>query len=215
MAKSDITLEQARAVVDRVAKELGLLSVDTTGFIKIQGPGNKQRMYIQRSRTLGRIDFTVDLDPADPAYKQMTSPNGSIKCHVVPDLEQLERCLRMLADTSLPTQVPNKPRPFAATKAPGPRRPKAVSDPIPEAALAPIPEGGTLESRLEVLKSRARKAKIERLMENDATGKLTREEASDIVDGKVTKDDVDEAAANGAAAELAETLAETGIEVSQ
>lgn len=193
MAKSDITLEQARAVIDRVSAELGLLSKDTSGFIKVEGPTNKHRVYVQMSRTLNRIDFTVDLPPDDPMYKQMSNPNGSIRCHIVPTLEFLERALRMLGDSGLATQVPNKPRPFAPTKAPV-HRPKPVAAPVPEAALIPVIDGErlSLEARLKRIKDRAREARINRIMENpDQFGTMTRDEAAALVDGRVEREDLE------------------------
>lgn len=215
MAKSDVTIEQAQAVIDRVAQEIGLLVSNTSGFIKVQGPTNKHRIYIQKSRSLGRIDFTVDLASDDPAYKQLTAPNGSVKCHVVPDLTQLERCLRMLGDSSLGTQVPNKPRPFAPTKQPA-RKPKAVAAPVPEEALVPVPEGGPLKDRIAVIKNRAREARINMILENaDKYGEMSYEDAAQLVDDKVDLRELEEQRRNQNAAELAETLAETGVEVAQ
>lgn len=215
MAKTDITIEQAQAVIDRVAQELGLLVAPTAGFIKIQGPTNKQRIYVQKARHLGRIDCTIDLPTDDPAYKQLSAPNGSVRCHVVPDLEQLERVLRMLGDSNLPTQVPNKPRPFAATKQP-PRKPKAVAAPVPEEALDPVPEGDPLKDRIAVIRSRAREARINMILENaDKYGEMSHDEAAALVDGKVDLRELEEQRRNQGNAELVETLAETGIEVSQ
>ena len=192
MAKSDITLEQARAVIDRVSQELGLLNKDTSGFIKVEGPTNKHRVYVQMSRMLNRIDFTVDLPTDDPMYKQMANPNGSIRCHVVPTLENLERALRMLGDASLAVQVPNKPRPFAPTKTPV-RRPKPVSMPVPEAALIPVIDGErlALAARLERIKERVRAAKIARILENpDEFGQVTAEEAAAMVDSGAQREAV-------------------------
>lgn len=219
MSKSDTTLEQARMKIETVAKELGLLHTDTSGFIKVQGPTNKHRLYVQKSKHLGRIDCTIDLPSDDPAFKQ-PFPNGSVKCQVVPTLEQLERALRMLGDPNIGTQVPNKPRPFAATKAPPARKPKAVSPTVPLEALEEVPDsaGGPskveLQNRLKALKARSRLAKIRRIMENpEQYGHLSEEEAAAIVDGKVAQSDMDEAGRNAEAADLRETLAETGIEV--
>jgi hypothetical protein len=222
MSKSDITLEQAQVVVDRVAKELGLLVKETSGFLKVEGPTNKHRVYIQRSRTLNRIDFTVDLPTDDPMYKQLGAPNGSVRCHVLPSLENLERALRMLGDSSLETQVPNKPRPFAASKAPV-RRPKPIEQPVPEAALIPVIDGErlSLEARLHRIHERAREARIKRILENpDQFGAKTRQEAEDIVDKKSQRDedvaaDLAEADKNAGDAYLEGILAETGLEVSQ
>lgn len=208
MAKSDVTQEQARAVIDRVAQELGLLVAETSGFIKVQGPTNKHRVYVQRSRTLNRIDTTLPLPTDDPAYKGLAAPNGSISCHVQPDLEQLERALRMLADSSVGTQVPNKPRPFAAVKAPAARRPKPVAEPMLETALEPVPEGGSLKDRLRAIRDSARAAKVRRYVENG----MSEDEAEAVVAGKVTAADVGETIRNATEAELSQVAVESGIE---
>lgn len=219
MAKSDIRIEQANAVIDRVAQELGLLVSDTSFGKKIEGPANKHRMYVQRGQFLGRIDFTVPLELDDPAYIQLGAPNGSVKCHVRPDLVQLERCLRMLASTELSKQVPNKPRPFAATKAPAPRRPKATAEPVPAEALREIEVDAaraSLEDRLALIKAKARSARIRMILENpDKYGPLSEEQAANLVDGKgrVEADDLMEAARNSALTETASVLGEAGIEV--
>lgn len=210
MSKSDVTQEQARAVIDRVAQELGLLVAETSGFIKVQGPTNKHRIYVQRSRTLNRIDTTVPIATDDPAYKALAAPNGSIASHITPDLEQLERALRMLADATLGTQVPNKPRPFAATKAPAARRPKPVAEPMSETVLEPVPEGGSLKDRLAAIRDSSRKAKIRRFVENNA---LSEEEAEAVVSGKITLESLTESVDNARTAEALELLQESGIEV--
>ncbi len=215
MSKSDITIEQAQVVIDRVAQELGLLQTQNSGFLKIEGPTNKHRLYVQKARNLGRIDLTIDLPQDDPAYVQLKGPCGSIKCHVLPTLEQLERCLRMLGDGSLGKQVPNKPRPFAASKQP-PRRPKAVAAPIPESALTPIPEDGVLKDRLAKIAVAAKRARAMRIVENpDVYGKYSFDEALAIIEGGVDLAELRAQVEAEKRAELGEVLAETGIEVAQ
>lgn len=209
MAKSDVTQEQARAVIDRVAQELGLLVADTSGFIKVQGPSNKHRIYVQKSRTLNRIDTTLVLPTDDPAYKALSAPNGSISSHVTPDLEQLERVLRMLGDSSLTTQVANKPRPFAATKAPAARKPKPTDEPVSEVKLEPVPEGGSLKDRLEAIRDGARQARIRRYMENHD---LSQDEAELVADKKATLDEVLEQRSAVDRAEAVAVAAEAGID---
>lgn len=218
MAKSDVTIEQAQAVIDRVAQELGLLQKPTSGFLKVEGPTNKHRVYVQKSRSLGRIDCTIDLPTDDPAYKQLSAPNGSVKCHVVPDLVQLERVLRMLGDSNLGVQVPNKPRPFAATKQP-PRKPKAVAAPVPEEALEPAIDFGdgqvmTMKDRALHIRDRARAARANMLLENaDKYGEMTYEEAYEHVVRKTDLAELAEAHRARLTAETQEVLAEAGIEI--
>lgn len=197
MAKTEITIEQALVTIDKVVNELGLLfSAQGKGFYQIVGPTTKHKVYVQKSKRLNRIDTSMDL-PTDlvdsagvPLRVELKNPNGSVKCHVEPSLENLERVLRMLADADIGTHVMNRPRPFAATKAPV-HKPRPVTEPVPEIALEPVPEGGSLEERLAVLRARGRLARVNRLLENDTTGRLTREEAEAIEDGRISPDDLE------------------------
>lgn len=196
MAKTDITIEQALVTIDKVVNELGLLfSTQGKGFYQVVGPTTKHKVYVQRSTRLNRIDTSMDLaaDLVDaagvPLRIELKNPNGSIKCHVAPSLENLERVLRMLADAGVGTHVMNRPRPFAPTKDPV-RKPRPITEPVPEIALVPVPENGSLEERLATLRHRGRLARVNRLLENDTTGTLTREEAEAIEDGRISPDDL-------------------------
>ncbi len=217
MAKSDIRIEEAHAVIDRVSQELGLLVSDTSFGKKVQGPSNKHRMYVQKGAFLGRIDFTVALDQGDPAYIKLEAPNGAIRCRVSPSLEHLERCLRMLGDTGLDVQVSNKPRPFSAT-----HRPKAIAIPVPIESLPEVPvdsDRARLEDRIEAIKAQARSARIRMVLENQAKyGLLSEDEAAALVDGRLGSDadvgDVIDASRNADLAEVSNALSEAGIEVS-
>lgn len=219
MAKNDITAEAARVVIDRVAQELGLLVAETSGFLKVQGPTNKQRIYVQRSKFLGRIDTTLPttLEDGTPIQgtKPLSNPNGSVTCHLDGTLENLEFHLRRLGDGTIGVQVPNKPRPFAATKQPA-RKPKPTAEGV-DVMMAPEPtdefklDGLTLKQRLKAIATQARSARIRRYLENDDSGKLTEDMAADIVDGKATFEEL------VGAVDLAvnDALAEAGIEVNQ
>ena len=219
MAKTDITIEQALLVVDRVVNELGLIfSAAGKGFYQVVGPTTKHKVYIQKTRTLGRIDTSIDLDKdltgavGEPLRYELKNGNGSIKCHVSPSLENLERVLRMLGDAEIGTHVMNRPRPFTPTKAPE-RKPRPVTEPVPEIALQPVPEGGSLEDRLAGIRARGRLARINRLLENDTTGRLTREEAEAIEDGRISADDL-EHRQDLAQRDVEEAIA-SGIEVAE
>lgn len=214
MSKSDVTQEQARTMIDRVAQELGLLVADTSGFIKVQGATSKHRIYVQRSRTLNRVDTTLPIPADDPAYKGLSAPNGSIACHVQPDLVQLERALRMLADPAFGTQTPNKPRPFAGSKAPAARKPQPLVEPVDEARLAPIPEGGDLKTRLAKIKEGARRGRIQRIIDNpEKYGAMSEAEAEELVDSKVSLEDFAENRKGQATVELMDLQAETGVQL--
>lgn len=214
MSKSDVTLEQAQVVIDRVAQEVGLLVNQTTGFIKIQGPSNKHRVYVQKSRKLNRIDTTLPIPSDSPMYKPLSAPNGAIVCNVQPTLEHLEAALRMLADSTLSVQTSNKPRPFAATKAPTPRKPKPTAEPVEEKKLVPVPQGGDLKERLAKIRESARRARINRILENpDKYGITDEGEAAELVDSKVSLDEFEAKRAAQSSVELADLQAETGIQI--
>lgn len=215
MAKSNITKESARAVIDRVAQELGLLLTPKGQFLKIEGPTNKQRIYVQQSKMLGRIDTTLDV-LGQPGTIQLSTPNGSIRCHIEPTLEYLESFLRMLGDSSVEKQVINKPRPFGATKQPT-RTPRPTATPIRMDEIVVehepkeyIAEGGTLEQRLQAIKDGVRRAKVRALVENKG---ISEEEANDILDGKIQEDAATDQAVASGKAEVTELLKETGVEV--
>jgi hypothetical protein len=216
MAKSDITQEQARGLVDRIAQELGLLVAEKSGFVKVEGPTNKHRVYVQRSKTLGRIDTTLPLSVDDEMYEGLKGPLGSITCHIKPTLEYLERALRMLGDGAMSTQVINRPRPFAANKGPNRRTPKAIAPPVNfEKPVEPeeyIAEGGTLEARLKDIRARAREARLKRIMEER---NVDREEALLILDRKVEEADVIAYQKSAEEAETNEFIRESGIEIEQ
>jgi hypothetical protein len=212
MSKNDVTLEQARVVIDRVAQAKGLLVNETSGFVKVQSPTSKHRIYVQRSKTLNRIDTTLPIPADDPAHKALAAPNGSISCHVQPDLDQLERALEMLCDPAFGTQVPNKPRPFAATKAPPARKPKPTEEPVEEVRLVAIPAGGSLEERLARIKERARSARVDRIMQNpEKYGAMAQEEAEALVDSKVSLEDFALGRKQELQAETADIVAEAGL----
>jgi hypothetical protein len=187
MAKSEVTQEQALNLADRLAQELGLIRKDTSSFFRWYNPANKHNIYIQKSRFLNRIDFTVNLPTDDPMYRQLTAGNGSISCHIVPSLENVERAMRMMVDAGTGALVQNKPRPFAPTKAPPARKPKPVEEPMPEVKLEPVPQGGSLADRLEAIREQARHGKVQRLLQDPETyGEMTADEAEELVDSKVS-----------------------------
>lgn len=191
MAKSDVTVESAMLVVDRLAKELGLLVGSTSACHKVEGPVNKHRIYIFKAKALGRIDFTMSLDATDPAFAEAVGDNGAIRCKIKPDLVQLERCLRMLGDATAVTQVSNKPKPFAATKNAGPRTPKPTAKPT-QIEVEEVPEpvgddGQTLLQRLGKISDRLRAAKVNRLIDEHG---LTQDEAEAVLDKRLDLEDV-------------------------
>lgn len=201
-------------MIDRVAQELGLILSKKGPYLKVEGPSNKHRIYVMESKFLGRIDTTLDV-LGQPGTTQLNQPNGSIRCHIEPNLEHLETFLRMLGDSSLGKQVPNKHRPFGAVKQPS-RTPRPTAQPVQVEDVQPveyIAEGGTLAERIEMIKAGVRRAKIRLLVEEKG---MTREEAEAHLDRRVEDGDraAEELAQARQEAEVKDIIRETGVEVS-
>lgn len=214
MANKEVTIEEARILITRVAEETGLIVSDNKGFIKVISPGTGHKVYVSKTGTLGRIDCSLDL-PAEEEGKEvlrlpLKAPNGAIKCHVKPTLEALEQAMRLMANPDTEKREVNRPRPFAANQV---HRPRPLAQPVPEMALEPIAtvDGETLGDRLQRLKERGRLARVNRRLENDTTGMLTREIAEAVEDGRVAEEDL-EHVPDRAARDVAEAIG-SGVEV--
>lgn len=215
MTKSNVTLDEARMLVDRIAQEHGLLVGSTKAFLKVEGPTNKHRIYIQLTKKLGRIDTTLPLPAGEPGTRGLESPNGSVTCHIEPDLAHLERFLLMLADGSVGSLVTNKPRPFAPSKAPA-RRPTPIAAPVAPEELEDEstkddddPKMVELANRLDEIKRRSRAARIRRLMEDRS---CSREEAEEALDGRTLSEAI-EWLDSRVSLETRDAIREAGIEV--
>lgn len=210
--KSNISIEHALAVIDKVTQELGLLRSDTSACYKIQGPTNKHRMYVFKSKTLGKIDTTLPVQ-GQPGTYGLSAPNGAIACHVDADLVHLETYLRMLGDAELGKQESNKPRPFAATRGPKARSIGPVVAPIPEREVVEpteyIAQGGTLDERLASIKGRARAARIRRYVDEHG---LSEEEAREVAEGNLALEDVIGSRNRSSSIEAESVAEEAGIE---
>jgi len=216
MAKSTIEMTDALALIDRLAGPLGLVCDNTKTFgPKVSGPSG-HKIHVQKGRFLGRIDTTLPLQPDDPDYVQLSAPNGSIRCHVRPDLSALERCLRMLADPGTETHAPARPPgPYSRPKPPPARRPRAITEPVVLKEPEVDPERRLLEDRVAAIRAQARAARIAKVLENpDKYGTLTEDQAAALVDGRgrVEAEDLVEATRNSALSETALALDEAGIE---
>lgn len=172
----DILTEDAMLLVNRLAPELGLLVTDTAGFHKVVSSSTKHYIYIQKSRKLGVINTSLPLPKDEPGTKPLTKDNGSVTCHIVPELEHLERFLRMLSAPETPPFKAVKNRPFAVTKPPAPRQPKPVAAPVPLSAIPAAAPGGFepdpedprpahLQARILLIKQQSRAARVRRWME--------------------------------------------------
>lgn len=223
--KTTIPLIEARNLVNKLCAELGLLTRDTSSNIKVHSPLNDHNVYVQMTVTMGRIDTSLEIPVDDPLYIGLETPNGGISCHVTPNLENLEKVLRMLADPETPKKKSNKNRPFAATKKPEVRKLSTVAAPVDVSETAdgtsmvdspshePTP-ADQLQQRLADIKDRARKARINRFLDNDETGLMTREQAEAIVDGRVDADDIIAGLRGQLGVQTASELADTGVEFS-
>lgn len=218
-------IAEAMDLVSRIAQELGLLADGENAvkaFYKIEGATTKQKIYIQRSKRLGRIDSTLERTLPDgteaPGVIPLSAHNGKIRYHVQPTLRMLELHLRRLADPAEGSQDTKRARPFMPAPPRKPEVPKARSMPIDVPSVpdvirdeksARIP----LKDRLDAIAERARLARIRRVLENPQIhGNLTREEAADLVDGKVTQDELDQRYQQGEIHAVQELAVHSGIE---
>lgn len=209
--KSDIPFNQARVLIDRICAELGFHTSEKSAFLKIECPSTRHRMYVSMSKTLGHIDTTLPVK-GEPGTYPLSKHNGSITCHIEPDLESLERYMRMLADGSMGKQTINRPRPMAIVRGPAARAPKPVTAAQPAA-------GGDrrhpdLVAKLEALKERQRKAKERRRLEEQGIDPDLADRAADVIgQSGIDEDDLIDAARNSRDQELSEDLYEAGIDV--
>lgn len=191
MSSKRASIEDAVSLVTRVASETDLVVSETKSCIKVVSPGTGHKLYVHRTSSLTKIDSTLELEQEPEGRESLRiplkAPNGAIRCHIVPSLEALEKALRLTADPKSGTRDASQPRPFAAA-----RQPRPVVTPLPEAAVTPVPtvEGQTLDERLRVLRDRGRRARAQRLVENDETGTMTHELALRIVSGEISVDDL-------------------------
>ena len=176
-----ITVDEAMLLVRKIADEVGLTVDQTSGFWKIVGP-NSHLIYIQKSKKLGTINTTLPLPAGEPGTKGLQKPNGSITCHIEPELVHLERFLRMLADKEVGKFEVRHPKPFAATKAPEPRRPKAVVPAVPMSEIRAelekhvTPEGRRsldLQARIDMIHEGVRRARYRRYQEEGFDDELS------------------------------------------
>ncbi len=211
-------------LVTKVSEEIGLLNTETSGFFKISG-SSKHLIYIQKSRKLGLINTTLPLPVGEPGTRGLKKPNGSIVCHVEPDLMHLERFLRMLADAGTVKHEQNKPRPFAPSKPPV-RRPNPVVDPVPMSTVLAVtiepmefvdpddPRPPALQVRLARIHIAARKSRVDRWVDEG----FDRETAEKIADKILEPEDarehlVAQRASEGRSETVSGIVAETGLEL--
>lgn len=193
MANSAVTIDEARVLITRIAQEVGLIVSDNKGYIKVVSPGTGHKLYVQKTASLGKIDCSLELPVEEVGKETLRLPlkngNGAIRCHIVPTLGALEQALRLIGEGD--KREVNRPRPFAATRNTV-HRPTPVAPMIPEMALEPVVtvDGETFKDRLQRLKDRGRLARVNRRLENDTTGLLTRELAEALEDGRISEEDL-------------------------
>ena len=172
----EVLTEDAMKLVNGLAQELGLLVTDTAGFHKLVSSATKHYIYIQKSRKLGVINCSLDVPKDEPGTKPLTKDNGSVRFQIVPELEHLERFLRLLSDPATPPFKAAKNRPFAVTKPPALRQPRPVAAPVPLSAIPAAAPGGfeadpedprpeRLQARIHLIKQQSRAARVRRWME--------------------------------------------------
>lgn len=167
MSKSSIAMGEVENRVRQLAQELNVQLLEKAGYLQVKA-ANGHRVNIQRSKTLGHIDTTLDVLGQDGTMGLKNGPgsNGSIMARIEPSMEFLEKFIRMLPSSEAAKKA-SGPRPFSTRQAPAPRRPTPATE--PQAAKASEgPYAGKpaeLAARLEVIAERARKAKQRRLME--------------------------------------------------
>lgn len=167
MSKSSIAMGEVENRVRQLAQELNIQVLEKAGYLQVKA-ANGHRVNIQRSKTLGHVDTTLEVLGQDGtiALKNGPGSNGSIVARIEPSMEFLEKFIRMLPSSEVAKKA-SGPRPFSTRQAPAPRRPTPASEPetvrASEGPYAGKP--AELANRLEVIAERARKAKQRRLME--------------------------------------------------
>lgn len=202
--KSTIPYSEAKALIDKICAELGYHQEPKSNFLKIESPVTKHRTYVQMSKNLSRIDTTLEIKGEEGTYP-LEKHNGSIKCHLDPTLENLERRLRMMADIeTVGTQVVNRPRPMQIVRGPAPRVPR------PTVAAQPSALQQQYNEKLKRLKERQALAKRRRFLEEQG---LSDDEVDRIVHAGGDPGDVRESQKNAFEMELGDELFEAGIDV--
>lgn len=187
MSKSTIPMGEVENLVNRIAPELGVQVLEKAGYIQVKA-ANGHRVNIQKSKTLGHIDTTLDVLGQEGTLPLKNGPgsNGSIIARIEPTLELLERFVRMLPDAG-PAKKASGPRPFAVRQAVAPRKPTPVVEPTAAKEGPYAGKPAELASRLETIAERARLAKKRRLMEEQG---IPEDIALAIVRGEIDEKDV-------------------------
>lgn len=181
-------MAEVENLVRRIAPELGVQVLEKAGYLQLKA-ANGHRVNIQRSKTLGHIDTTLDVLGQEGTLPLKNGPgsNGAIMARIEPTLELLERYMRMLPGAGAVKKAAG-PRPFSVRQAVAPRKPTALT----EATPVPAKEGqyagkpAELAERLETIAKRHRAAKVRRYVEEG----IDQATAEAIVDGKIDPSDV-------------------------
>lgn len=189
MSKSSIAMGEVENLVRKLGQELGIQVLEKAGYLQVKA-ANGHRVNIQRSKTLGHVDTSLDVLGQEGTLPLKNGPgsNGAIIARIEPTLELVERFIRLLP-TSEEAKKASGPRPFSVRQAPAPRRPTPVGEPH-EAIAVDGPYAGfpaELAARLDVIAERSRKAKQRRLMEEQG---VPEDIALAVVMGKIDEADV-------------------------
>lgn len=186
MSKSTIPMAEVENLVRRIAPDLGVQLLEKAGYLQVKAP-NGHRVNIQKSKTLGHVDTTLDVlgQPGTMPLKNGPGSNGSIMARIEPTLEFVEHFVRMLSSAEAAKKA-SGPRPFSVRQAPAPRKPTPVAEPIPSKEGPYAGKPAELAARLQMIADRSRLAKIRRYEEQG----LDVATATAVVDGKIDARDV-------------------------
>lgn len=222
---SEVSVEKAMEFVRSHPAAASVNIKEISAFWKVISTVNGHHIYIKKGGRLGQIDTNLPIK-GEPGTRPLNSSNGSITCHIEPDLEHLGRFLGMLADGSLGKHKKNTPRPFRTPAAPRPPRAQSpvVERPVPlQEVMAPdephapiIP--GPLKDRIRKIRESAARAKARRLAEEQAEQAERSDSGPDEVESEVVGPEDAEGAARARqvhrqAEELRSLQMEEGVEV--
>jgi hypothetical protein len=189
MSKSNVVMGEVENQVRKLAVELGIEVLEKAGYLQIKSP-NGHRINIQRSKTLGHVDTTMDVLGQEGTLPLKNGPgsNGSIVARIEPSLELVEKFMRMLPGAGAAKKA-SGPRPFSVRQAVAPRKPmpQATSQTETEREGPYAGKPSELASRLEVIAERARKARKRRLMEEQG---VPEDIAMAVVMGEIDESEV-------------------------
>lgn len=188
MSKTTIPMAEVENLVRRIAPDLAVQVLEKAGYLQLKA-ANGHRINIQRSKTLGYIDTTLDVlgQPGTLPLKNGPGSQGAIMARIEPTLENIETFMKALPAAEAAKKA-SGPRPFS-TRQPAARKPTPVATPMTtkqeEGPYTGKPP--ELVARLELIAERARKAKKRKLMEEQG---IPEDVALAVVMGEIDESEV-------------------------